>query len=41
MKLTIEDVQVAIKGMMKHSNQCISDQLLAVHLRAGYDQQRD
>ncbi|EAO6527562.1 hypothetical protein G0R83_004794 [Salmonella enterica] len=30
MKLTIEDVQVAIKGMMKYSNQCISDQLLAV-----------
>ncbi|EAQ9980854.1 hypothetical protein EAP48_04140 [Salmonella enterica] len=30
MKITIEDVQVAIKGMMKYSNQCISDQLLAV-----------
>ncbi|EIT2339703.1 hypothetical protein L1O22_002857 [Salmonella enterica] len=30
MKLTIEDVQLAIKGMMKYSNQCISDQLLAV-----------
>ncbi|EIC8753071.1 hypothetical protein LAR50_003373 [Salmonella enterica] len=30
MKLTIEDVQVAIKGMMKYGNQCISDQLLAV-----------
>ncbi|EKP6361702.1 hypothetical protein P4B63_001196 [Salmonella enterica subsp. diarizonae] len=30
MKFTIEDVQVAIKGMMKYSNQCISDQLLAV-----------
>ncbi|ECD8844707.1 hypothetical protein FMZ82_02920 [Salmonella enterica subsp. enterica] len=30
MKLTIEDVQVAIKGMMKYSNQCISEQLLAV-----------
>lgn len=30
MKLTIEDVQVAIKGVTKYSNQCISDQLLAV-----------
>lgn len=30
MKIIIEDVQVAIKGMMKYSNQCISDQLLAV-----------
>ncbi|EAT0665978.1 hypothetical protein GIZ64_05045 [Salmonella enterica] len=30
MKLTIEDVQVAIKGVMKYSNQCISEQLLAV-----------
>ncbi|EEJ6098600.1 hypothetical protein GTM63_002174 [Salmonella enterica] len=30
MKLTIEDVQLAIKGMMKYSNQCISDQSLAV-----------
>ncbi|ENL6421570.1 hypothetical protein AB5P46_004274 [Salmonella enterica] len=30
MKITIEDVQLAIKGMMKYSNQCISDQLLAV-----------
>ncbi|EAM3233723.1 hypothetical protein DTC80_17940, partial [Salmonella enterica] len=30
MKLTIEDVQVAIKGVTKYSNQCISDKLLAV-----------
>ncbi|EAY1378699.1 hypothetical protein B7J62_17320 [Salmonella enterica] len=30
MKLTIEDVQVAIKGVMKYSSQCISEQLLAV-----------
>lgn len=30
MKLTIEDVQVAIKGVTKYGNQCISDQLLAV-----------
>ncbi|EJE9857987.1 hypothetical protein M5849_004199 [Salmonella enterica] len=30
MKITIEDVQVAIKGMMKYSNLCISEQLLAV-----------
>lgn len=30
MKLTIEDVQLAIKGLTKYSNQCISDQLLAV-----------
>ncbi|ECC9939589.1 hypothetical protein WDI34_004325 [Salmonella enterica subsp. enterica] len=30
MKITIEDVQVAIKGVTKYSNQCISDQLLAV-----------
>ncbi|EDQ9398996.1 hypothetical protein G3G68_003439 [Salmonella enterica] len=30
MKLTIEDVQVAIKGVTKYSNQCISEQLLAV-----------
>ncbi|EBB1063574.1 hypothetical protein CH113_01375 [Salmonella enterica] len=30
MKFTIEDVQVAIKGVTKYCNQCISDQLLAV-----------
>ncbi|EDQ9399582.1 hypothetical protein MXG66_004633 [Salmonella enterica] len=30
MKLTIEDVQVAIKGVTKYDNQCISEQLLAV-----------
>ncbi|EJC4103010.1 hypothetical protein MYZ02_000831 [Salmonella enterica] len=30
MKLTIEDVQVAIKGVTKYSNQCISEKLLAV-----------
>ncbi|EBP9722467.1 hypothetical protein AHN19_04090 [Salmonella enterica subsp. enterica] len=30
MKITIEDVQVAIKGVTKYVNQCISDQLLAV-----------
>ncbi|HAF2381407.1 TPA: hypothetical protein G8O01_004816 [Salmonella enterica] len=30
MKITIEDVQVAIKGMTKYCNQCISEQLLAV-----------
>lgn len=30
MKITIEDVQVAIKGVTKYCNQCISDQLLAV-----------
>ncbi|ECH2929143.1 hypothetical protein FOV05_13360 [Salmonella enterica] len=30
MKLTIEDVQVAIKGVTKYGNQCISEQLLAV-----------
>ncbi|EID1039413.1 hypothetical protein LA535_000266 [Salmonella enterica] len=30
MKFTIEDVQVAIKGMTKYSNRCISEQLLAV-----------
>ncbi|EEM6323602.1 hypothetical protein C9H16_19290 [Salmonella enterica] len=30
MKFTIEDVQVAIKGVTKYSNQCISEQLLAV-----------
>ncbi|EJZ7016241.1 hypothetical protein OIP56_004439 [Salmonella enterica] len=30
MKITIEDVQVAIKGVTKYSNQCISEQLLAV-----------
>ncbi|ECX4790697.1 hypothetical protein F6A15_10580 [Salmonella enterica] len=30
MKLTIEDVQLAIKGVTKYSNQCISEQLLAV-----------
>lgn len=30
MKFTIENVQVAIKGMMKYSNQCISEKLLAV-----------
>ncbi|EMF4524958.1 hypothetical protein V3E53_000253 [Salmonella enterica] len=30
MKFTIEDVQVAIKGVTKYVNQCISDQLLAV-----------
>lgn len=30
MKFTIGDVQVAIKGVTKYSNQCISDQLLAV-----------
>ncbi|EIX1562889.1 hypothetical protein MJ267_003652 [Salmonella enterica] len=30
MKITIEDVQVAIKGMTKYSNRCISEQLLTV-----------
>lgn len=30
MKFTIEDVQVAIKGVTKYSNRCISEQLLAV-----------
>ncbi|ECF8073730.1 hypothetical protein CWU58_11620 [Salmonella enterica] len=30
MKLTIEDVQVAIKGLTKYGNRCISEQLLAV-----------
>ncbi|ECG1115192.1 hypothetical protein DQT66_12790 [Salmonella enterica subsp. enterica] len=30
MKLTIEDVQVAIKGIMKYNNTCISEKLLAV-----------
>ncbi|EBU6738694.1 hypothetical protein DKS56_22090 [Salmonella enterica subsp. enterica serovar Adelaide] len=30
MKFTIEDVQVAIKGMMKYNNTCISEKLLAV-----------
>lgn len=30
MKFTIENVQVAIKGVMKYSNQCISEKLLAV-----------
>ncbi|EBP3998221.1 hypothetical protein S301_05880 [Salmonella enterica subsp. enterica] len=30
MKLTIEDVQVAIKGVTKYSNRCISEQLLSV-----------
>ncbi|QXN83054.1 hypothetical protein JMJ85_20085 [Salmonella enterica subsp. diarizonae] len=30
MKLTIENVQVAIKGVVKYSNQCISEKLLAV-----------
>lgn len=30
MKITIEDVQVAIKGVTKYSNRCISEQLLAV-----------
>ncbi|EJB8841857.1 hypothetical protein MXG19_003741 [Salmonella enterica] len=30
MKLIIEDVQVAIKGVTKYDNQCISEQLLAV-----------
>ncbi|EJA5702823.1 hypothetical protein MVS59_003918 [Salmonella enterica] len=30
MKLTIEDVQVAIKGVTKYNNRCISEQLLAV-----------
>lgn len=30
MKFTIEDVQVAIKGVTKYSNQCISEKLLAV-----------
>ncbi|EIZ7359118.1 hypothetical protein VWA83_003120 [Salmonella enterica] len=30
MKLTIEDVQVAIKGVTKYGNRCISEQLLAV-----------
>ncbi|ECJ0799746.1 hypothetical protein FMP31_03885 [Salmonella enterica] len=30
MKLTIEDVQVAIKGVTKYSNQCIPEKLLAV-----------
>ncbi|EHG3076561.1 hypothetical protein J4S47_000935 [Salmonella enterica] len=30
MKLTIEDVQVAIKGVEKYGNQCVSEKLLAV-----------
>lgn len=30
MKFTIENAQLAIKGMMKYSNQCISEKLLAV-----------
>lgn len=30
MKITIEDVQLAIKGVTKYSNRCISEQLLAV-----------
>lgn len=30
MKLTIENVQVAIKGMMKYNNTCFSEKLLAV-----------
>ncbi|EAM2921036.1 hypothetical protein A6833_15010 [Salmonella enterica] len=30
MKLTIEDVQVAIKGVTKYGNRCISEQSLAV-----------
>ncbi|EEM8924065.1 hypothetical protein GL409_03250 [Salmonella enterica] len=30
MKFTIEDVQLAIKGVTKYSNQCISEKLLAV-----------
>ncbi|ASD86802.1 hypothetical protein MY092_004712 [Salmonella enterica] len=30
MKITIEDVQVAIKGVTKYGNRCISEQLLAV-----------
>lgn len=30
MKITIEDVQVAIKGVTKYDNRCISEQLLAV-----------
>ncbi|EDK0209035.1 hypothetical protein GFU77_15460 [Salmonella enterica] len=30
MKLTFKDVQVAIKGVTKYSNQCISEKLLAV-----------
>ncbi|ENB7107644.1 hypothetical protein ABIG58_000147 [Salmonella enterica] len=30
MKITIEDVQVAIKGVTKYSNRCISEQLLSV-----------
>ncbi|EBR7911474.1 hypothetical protein B4293_10950 [Salmonella enterica] len=30
MKITIEDVQVAIKGVTKYSNRCISEQSLAV-----------
>ncbi|EAW1317639.1 hypothetical protein AHX51_03125 [Salmonella enterica subsp. diarizonae] len=30
MKFTIEDVQVAIKGVTKYSNRCISEQLLSV-----------
>ncbi|HAT1683814.1 TPA: hypothetical protein I8Y21_004571 [Klebsiella oxytoca] len=30
MKFTVEDVQLAIKGMMKDSNTCISEKLLAV-----------
>ncbi|EPD0208332.1 hypothetical protein ACR4U3_000912 [Salmonella enterica] len=30
MKLTIEDVQVAIKGVTKYGNRCISEQLLSV-----------
>ncbi|EJC8615618.1 hypothetical protein M0854_002830 [Salmonella enterica] len=30
MKITIEDVQVAIKGVTKYGNRCISEQLLSV-----------
>ncbi|OSD72723.1 hypothetical protein R537_07140 [Salmonella enterica subsp. enterica serovar Rough O:d:1,7] len=30
MKITIEDVQLAIKGVTKYGNRCISEQLLAV-----------
>ncbi|EDW1729794.1 hypothetical protein S726_001827 [Salmonella enterica subsp. enterica] len=30
MKITIEDMQVAIKGVTKYGNRCISEQLLAV-----------
>ncbi|ECF6947654.1 hypothetical protein QON05_003689 [Salmonella enterica] len=30
MKLTIEDIQVAIKGITKYNNTCISEKLLAV-----------